>query len=248
MLVPGFIADWSKSSIGYATSPDGITWTLDSLNNPVLTPGSAGQWDDGNLEFPHVLVIDSVYHMWYTGMRPSEGGTWQTGWATSDDGINWNKDNDPVLEPGSSDQWDGRHIVSGTFIIEGDSLLHMWYTGTSTPITEKLWRIGHAIINGLTGFFEIGDVAFPELFNLIQNYPNPFNPSTTFAFTLPRSEFTTLKIYNILGSEVATLVSDKLQAGRYNYKFDGSNLARGVYYYQVSAGDFRDVKKMILLR
>ena len=85
-------------------------------------------------------------------------------------------------------------------------------------------------------------------YHLSQNYPNPFNPSTTIKFTLPHQEFTTLKIYNILGAEVATLVSDKLQAGRHNYKFDGSKLASGIYYYQVIAGEFRDVRKMILLR
>ena len=85
-------------------------------------------------------------------------------------------------------------------------------------------------------------------FYLPQNYPNPFNPSTTIAFTLPRSEYTTLKIYNTLGAEVATLVSDQLQAGLHTYEFDGSKLASGLYYYQATAGAFRDVKKMILLR
>ena len=88
----------------------------------------------------------------------------------------------------------------------------------------------------------------PEGYILSQNYPNPFNPSTTIEFTLPQPEYTTLKIYNILGAEVATLVSDKLQAGRHTYQFDGSKFASGIYYYQVSAGEFRDVRKMILLR
>jgi hypothetical protein len=82
----------------------------------------------------------------------------------------------------------------------------------------------------------------------IRNYPNPFNPSTTIEFTLPKSEFVELKVYNILGKEVSTLVSNKLNSGNYTYTFDGKNLASGVYYYQISAGDFREVKKMILLR
>ena len=94
-------------------------------------------------------------------------------------------------------------------------------------------------------FTEIG---LPKKHRLLQNYPNPFNPSTTIEFTLPRPEYTTLKIYNILGAEVATLVSDKLQAGRHTYHFDGSKLASGVYYYQLMAGEFRDVRMMILLR
>ena len=85
-------------------------------------------------------------------------------------------------------------------------------------------------------------------YELGQNFPNPFNPVTTMEFTLPRPEYTTLKIYNILGAEVATLVSDKLQAGQHKYTFDGSSLASGLYYYAVTAGEFRDVKKMVLLR
>ncbi len=85
-------------------------------------------------------------------------------------------------------------------------------------------------------------------FSLAQNYPNPFNPATTIVFTLPRSEYTTLKIYNILGTEVATLISGKMPAGLHKKIFDGSKLASGVYYYQINAGAFREVKKMVLLR
>ncbi len=83
---------------------------------------------------------------------------------------------------------------------------------------------------------------------LHQNYPNPFNPSTTIEFTLPKSEFTTLKIYNLLGKEVANLVSAKLQQGNHTYNFDGSNLASGVYYYQLVAGEYREVRKMLLVK
>jgi hypothetical protein len=85
-------------------------------------------------------------------------------------------------------------------------------------------------------------------FSLNQNYPNPFNPSTTIEFTLPKSEFTTLKVYNILGKEVSSLVSNNLNPGNHTYTFDGTNLASGIYYYQLMAGEFHQVKKMILLR
>ena len=96
------------------------------------------------------------------------------------------------------------------------------------------------------GIADVSDI--PDRLNLSQNYPNPFNPSTTINFQLPNSEFTTLKVYNILGKEVATLVSNKLNQGNHSYTFDGNNLASGVYYYQLVAGDFMEVKKMILLR
>jgi len=83
---------------------------------------------------------------------------------------------------------------------------------------------------------------------LNQNYPNPFNPSTTIEFTLPKSELVELKVYSILGKEVSTLVSNKLNQGNHSYTFDGKNLASGIYYYQLVAGDFREVKKMIYLK
>jgi hypothetical protein len=85
-------------------------------------------------------------------------------------------------------------------------------------------------------------------FKLHQNHPNPFNPSTIIEFSLPKSELVELKVYNILGSQISTLVSKKLNQGNHTYTFDGKNLASGVYYYQLIAGEYREVKKMILLR
>jgi hypothetical protein len=88
----------------------------------------------------------------------------------------------------------------------------------------------------------------PTKFSLSQNYPNPFNPSTTIEFSLPKSEYVELKVYNILGKEVSTLVSNKLNQGNHTYTFDGKNLASGIYYYQLVAENYREVKKMILLK
>ena len=81
-----------------------------------------------------------------------------------------------------------------------------------------------------------------------QNYPKPFNPSTNIDFTLPKSVFVELKVYNILGKEVSIIISEKLNQGIHTYHFDGNNLASGVYYYQLVAGKFQDVKKMILIK
>ena len=89
---------------------------------------------------------------------------------------------------------------------------------------------------------------FPEHYNLSQNYPNPFNPSTTIEFTLPKSEFVELKVYNILGKEVSTIISNKLNQGPHTYTFDGRNLASGVYYYKIEAGNFMETRKMIYLK
>jgi len=88
----------------------------------------------------------------------------------------------------------------------------------------------------------------PNVFSLKQNYPNPFNPRTNIQFSIPKAEYVTLIIYNLLGQEVNTLVSEKLTPGEYKYTWDASQLASGVYIYKLEAGNFTNTKKLILLK
>ena len=88
----------------------------------------------------------------------------------------------------------------------------------------------------------------PKTFKLHQNYPNPFNPETAFSYELPNNSFVTLKIYNILGQEVITLVDEKQPAGKYHLQWNASNFPSGVYLYNLHAGGFTEIKKMLLLR
>ena len=88
----------------------------------------------------------------------------------------------------------------------------------------------------------------PITYNLEQNYPNPFNPITNIKFSLKKGGYTTLKVYNILGEVVATPLKKEFQPGKYNFTFDASGLASGVYYYKLSSSDFVSVKKMVLLK
>ena len=82
----------------------------------------------------------------------------------------------------------------------------------------------------------------------MKNYPYPFNPSTIIEFDLPSSSQVTLMIFNILGEEIAILVSDRLSTGSYSYDWDASRLASGVYVYRIQAGKYMESKKMVLLR
>jgi agmatine deiminase len=85
-------------------------------------------------------------------------------------------------------------------------------------------------------------------FNLYQNYPNPFNPVTNIRFTIAKSGFTVLKVYDVMGKEVASLVNSKLEAGKYSVNFNASNLSSGIYFYKIVSGDFSDVKKIALIK
>jgi len=88
----------------------------------------------------------------------------------------------------------------------------------------------------------------PMEFKLEQNYPNPFNPSTVIRFAISEKSNVVLKVYDILGSEVATLVNKDMDIGRYEVEFRADNYSSGIYIYRLSAGNFISTKKMILLR
>jgi hypothetical protein len=88
----------------------------------------------------------------------------------------------------------------------------------------------------------------PNAFRLYQNYPNPFNPSTTIRYGLPNRSHVVLTVFNTLGQQVASLVNVEQDAGVHEVKFDGSNLASGVYFYRLAAGDFVQTKRLMLLK
>jgi len=90
------------------------------------------------------------------------------------------------------------------------------------------------------------EISTPSVFRLEQNYPNPFNPSTTIKFSIPSSEFVTLKVFDLLGREVATLVDEYKPAGSYEVQFEGSSLSSGIYFYRLKAREFNSTKKLVL--
>ena len=104
----------------------------------------------------------------------------------------------------------------------------------------------------------VEEKTFPTSVALFQNYPNPFNPSTTIGYSIPQSGYVSLKISDLLGRELATLVSEMKQAGRYAVSFDATRLANGVYFYRLSVaitaprdgqtGNFIETKKLVVLK
>ncbi len=93
-----------------------------------------------------------------------------------------------------------------------------------------------------------GDETLPEEFVLHQNYPNPFNPSTTFRYSIPQTSKVVIKVYDILGNEIATLMDEEKPVGTYELTWNAENLPSGVYFYQLKAGEYINTKKMILLK
>ncbi len=115
-----------------------------------------------------------------------------------------------------------------------------------SPLSASQWTIGNwknytptAIDNNPT---------VPDKFVLMQNYPNPFNPTTTIKYQIPKNSIVTLKIYNILGQEVTTLVNEMENTGNYTVQFNADKFASGTYFYRLQAGSIVETKKMLLLK
>jgi photosystem II stability/assembly factor-like uncharacterized protein len=156
---------------------------------------------------------------------------WATGgnlWCTNDGGENWIWQKNPICGITSVDFID---LNTGWLVGINGAIVHTT-TGGVTFSEDPVSKHQNTSLN----------------FILHQNYPNPFNPTTTIEISLPINEFTSLKIYNLLGREVATLVSDKLNAGNYKYEWNASEIASGVYYYRLAAGEYVETKKLVVLK
>jgi len=94
----------------------------------------------------------------------------------------------------------------------------------------------------------VGEETTPVAFEVSQNYPNPFNPSTSIKFSLPERTHVTLKVYNLLGKEIATLVNGDFSAGRHDVQWNASDVASGVYMYRIQAGNFVETRRLTLIK
>jgi hypothetical protein len=102
--------------------------------------------------------------------------------------------------------------------------------------------------NQITNVEDQGNLILPKEYKLEQNYPNPFNPTTKIKYSIPTNDFVSIKVYNLVGEEVATLVNEEKSIGNYEVDFNAAALSSGVYFYRIQAGSFIETKKMILLK
>jgi hypothetical protein len=112
---------------------------------------------------------------------------------------------------------------------------------------DRFIKIINYDINSITTDIEKNNTP-PTNYFLFQNYPNPFNPSTIINYQIPKAGFVTLKVFDVLGREVAELVNERKSAGSHKVKFNAENLSSGIYYYTISTNDFKQTKKMLLLK
>jgi hypothetical protein len=245
-----YIGTKEKPQIGLATSTDGLHWIKYddpattqppfAHSDPVLKAGGSSDWDAGSAFDHWVMHSDRGYEMWYSSGFSSK---YSIGYATSIDGISWTKwPENPILR--TSPAWGMGYVTC--CVLEFDDHYHLWYASYKsndyTEIGYMISEIGTDVETANT------TVKKPAGFKLEQNYPNPFNPSTTIEFSIPKSSFVTLKIYNVLGEEIAVVVSKRLSAGSHEFRWDGSRFAGGLYLCRLEVEGFVQTKKLMVMK
>jgi photosystem II stability/assembly factor-like uncharacterized protein len=227
----------------------------------LITPDGGANW---NLQFQSNTNLYSVRFADAT-----------TGWAvgdynifkTTNGGSNWTPQNAIVSNLRSvycinkSTAWvvggngdiyrttDGGSTWTGQPTSKANSLNAVWFVDANNG-----WAVGdfglifHTSSGGATSVFKNQSDEIPRGYSLSQNYPNPFNPSTIISFSLPCKSFVSLKIFDVLGREVSTIVSEEMSAGSYSRQWNAANMTSGVYFYRLQAGAFTVTKKLVLLR
>ena len=235
--------------------------------NMVLASNDAGlNWPSSFLPYGINVSDITVAHTgnillstWYGGIyRSSE---LENIWEPSNSGINDNIDTDVfynIIRDHNNNLYTGN--FSGSIYKSSDNGLSWTLIGNIGNESEILCfgfnSIGHLLIGTSKGLFKTNDIissvetptkSFSN-YNLIQNYPNPFNSNTIISYEIPTEGNIELTIYDALGRKIETLVSEKKQSGKYQVKFDASNFASGVYFYQIRTEKFISTKKMVLLK
>ena len=174
---------------------------------------------------------------------------WTTATEINNLGFEIERNKYPDFEKGESTSlWEKIGFVEG----HGNSNATNDYTflDANAPKGLVMYRLKQLDADGAYEYSEMVTVEnnIAMDFQLMQNYPNPFNPVTTIKYSIPNENNVTIKVYDMLGSEITTLINENKPAGSYEIQFDGSNLASGTYLYKIEAGDFTATKKLMLIK
>jgi predicted GH43/DUF377 family glycosyl hydrolase len=215
------------NSVGYATSilspplitfPDSLSFTGRGVNDTLSI--SIGNWGYIPLK---PLIIDSLFHI-NTNFKILNPPSLFTAIQPFDD-----IKIQILFQPKQAGSYTDTLYIS---------------SNDTSQLIKKIVLTGQSTATDV----EKNSSALPLRFDLSQNFPNPFNPTTVINYSVPKAGFVNITVYDLLGREVKTLVSEEKAAGNYTVQFSGSSLASGIYFYRMQAGDFMQSKKMILLK
>jgi len=227
-VLDGMVVDIKNNNFWTTQQVKGYYATLDSVSlTEVLSPLSkqvmgddavANAYIEEEVTFTNVPPVQYDYLVQIYTDRNTD--SWPENWS--------------LIEPADIDASYGTSATSYTSAENGLPLGDLnWY-----PEKKAEWVTDVAPLNNI----------LPSEFSIQQNYPNPFNPTTNIEFSIPENGLVSLKVFNVLGQEVAELLDKELATGSYNVSFDASELTSGIYYYTLTSGNFVQTKKMILLK
>jgi beta-1,2-mannobiose phosphorylase / 1,2-beta-oligomannan phosphorylase len=228
------------NALGLATSPDGIQWTK-YAGNPVFR-GDSKLWDRDAVAAPAIVLVGNTFYMFYIGWTGPP--TFSIGWAYSKDGISWTgSPSNPILQP--SNGWEGASL-GNTCVVFRENKFLLYYSGQS--VVTGRWQIGLATSEFVPLAVEEAQSTVPARTALMGSYPNPFNPETQIRYSVATSSVVSLKVYDVLGREVAVLLDQWKSPGEYTVRWNPQEVPTGTYYCQMAAGDVRETKKLMLIK
>ncbi|MBI5463408.1 MAG: T9SS type A sorting domain-containing protein, partial [Ignavibacteriales bacterium] len=222
--------NWTKQTSGTTNHLNGVSFTDVNTGTAVGSAGTILRTTDGGAswtsqtsgttnELRSVSFTDAN-----TGTAVGFGGTIL---RTTDGGLNWTNQTSKTSNHLSGVSF--TDASTGTAVGSGGTILRTT-TGGVTWVEDK----------------KRGEI--PQEYTLSQNYPNPFNPTTTIGFRTQVSGFTSLKVYDVLGKEIATLVNEQMSAGNYSATWNAQNVSSGMYFYRLHSGNVVETKRMLLLK
>jgi carboxypeptidase T len=216
-------------SIAYAPYPNNANYSL-----TLTTPINAQSVPVCYLNFWNRVSLENGWDFGYVEVSSDNGSTWQQVISYTGNNLTW-----------TEQSFDITSYVNASAQLK----IRFRITSDGNTLDQGWWVDDIKLTNYCLGTVGVPGVAnIPKTFALAQNYPNPFNPVTVIKYQLPKPEFVTIKIYDLLGKEVTSLVNERKEPGYYEASFDGSNLASGLYFYRIEAGSFVDTKKMMFIK
>jgi len=235
----------------YRTTDGGNNWvkqnipSFDALSEVFFVTATKG-WAIGSLGT--ILTTESTIPVEMNSFTAAANGNdvtlnWQTATETNNSGFEILRTNQ------NGNSWDQIGFIEGNGTTTNEH--NYSYVDTNLSSGNYSYKLTQIDFDGKQKESEVINVEVnsqPTEYSLSQNYPNPFNPSTTIEYSISQSSVVTLKVFNSIGEEVATLVNNYKEAGSYKVTFNANDLSSGIYYYKLSANGFNQVKKMILLK
>lgn len=229
-------AEYTPTSLSNDSEPNNEMATAVSIAPDVIKTGHIGYFTNGNTDIydSYVFTITSAWDSLYVRV--------DTDTADIDLAL-YNGNGNTLATAGA---YGKEEIMSYPNAQAGTYYIRVFkYSGHGSYAIKLTNRYPHSPV---TDVKEENESILPLEFSLYQNYPNPFNPTTTIKYDIPDNSLVTLKIYDVLGNEVTTLVNKQLSAGSYKVDFNAGNLSSGIYFYRIDTGKFSQTKKLILIK